>query len=210
MTEQKKVVPVVKGIIKYRNKYLIIKRSGEEENGSGSWEFPGGKIEFGESAEEALIREIKEETAIKTTIVRILYTWSLIISENKQFIGLTYLCDTDEEAVMLSSEHSSFAWVFKEELEVYLKDTGIVADLVKINWQFWANKALAYLEAKALTYAVIFLVELTLSWNHFLPSTSRVTIMAQTVFPVEFKSVAGASIIVLITASIGSNAGEKP
>ncbi len=41
----------------------------EEHN---KWEFPGGGIEFGESPEEALIREVKEETGLKVEIVRLL------------------------------------------------------------------------------------------------------------------------------------------
>lgn len=46
--------------------------------------------------------------------------------------------------------------------------------------------------------------------SQFFPSTRRVTIMAQTVLPVELRSVAGASIMVLMTAMIGRTSGGKP
>lgn len=41
-------------------KYLICRR-GPEESGAGSWEFPGGKIDAGETEKQALVREIQEE-----------------------------------------------------------------------------------------------------------------------------------------------------
>ena len=54
-----KKVKVVAAIIKKDNKILATQRGyGEFE---GLWEFPGGKVEQGETKEEALIREIKEE-----------------------------------------------------------------------------------------------------------------------------------------------------
>ena len=51
------------GVIKYKGKLLISKRT---ENGllGGLWEFPGGKIIAGESAEECVMREIKEELGV--------------------------------------------------------------------------------------------------------------------------------------------------
>ena len=54
-----KIIEVVAAIIKKEDKIFITRRSyGEFKD---MWEFPGGKIEAGESKEEALIREIKEE-----------------------------------------------------------------------------------------------------------------------------------------------------
>ena len=54
-----KTVNVVAAVIKKGNKILATQRGyGEFKDG---WEFPGGKIEAGESPDEALVREIKEE-----------------------------------------------------------------------------------------------------------------------------------------------------
>lgn len=52
-----KIVVVVKGIIFFNNKVLIIKRNERDEIDPGTWENFGGKIEFGEDLEYALIRE---------------------------------------------------------------------------------------------------------------------------------------------------------
>ena len=57
------VVPVSSGLIIQNNKLLVGLRS-ENDNGGGLWEFPGGKIEIGESSEEAVIRELNEELDI--------------------------------------------------------------------------------------------------------------------------------------------------
>jgi 8-oxo-dGTP pyrophosphatase MutT (NUDIX family) len=47
---------------------LLLRRSGEEENYAGHWALPGGKAEEGETAEDAAIREAREECGIDATI----------------------------------------------------------------------------------------------------------------------------------------------
>lgn len=61
----KKIVRVVAAVIKKDNKIYATQRGYGEFK--GGWEFPGGKIETGETSQEALVREIKEEleTVIK-------------------------------------------------------------------------------------------------------------------------------------------------
>ena len=54
------IIEVVAGIIYNEDKFLIAQRNPKKDQG-GLWEFPGGKVEKGESYEKALIREIKEE-----------------------------------------------------------------------------------------------------------------------------------------------------
>src|ERR1700733_5917692 len=61
-------IPVVAAIIRNsRNQILLAQRS-EPAELRGLWEFPGGKIEDGESEEQALLREIDEEIGIAITI----------------------------------------------------------------------------------------------------------------------------------------------
>ena len=52
------MIEVVAGIIWKDNKFLIAKRNAKKDQGN-LWEFPGGKVEKGESYENALVREIK-------------------------------------------------------------------------------------------------------------------------------------------------------
>jgi mutator protein MutT len=60
----KETVQVAAGIISHEGKYLIAKRKAGAHL-AGLWEFPGGKRESGESLEECLRRELKEELGIQ-------------------------------------------------------------------------------------------------------------------------------------------------
>ena len=69
-----KTVKVVAAIIIHENKIFATQRGyGEFKDG---WEFPGGKIEPGETPQEALVREIKEELDIE------IEGWSMIIQSS--------------------------------------------------------------------------------------------------------------------------------
>ena len=52
---------VLTGILKDKNKYLVVKRNENDELYPGAWEFPGGHLEDGETLKEGLKRELKEE-----------------------------------------------------------------------------------------------------------------------------------------------------
>jgi len=67
-----KKLEVVAAIIKENEKYFVTQRGYGEYK--GWWEFPGGKIENGESKEEALKREIREELATEIEIDRFITT----------------------------------------------------------------------------------------------------------------------------------------
>ena len=55
------MITVVAALIKKEDKILIAKRATGDSNVYGKWEFPGGKVEVGETEEHAIEREIKEE-----------------------------------------------------------------------------------------------------------------------------------------------------
>jgi 8-oxo-dGTP diphosphatase len=57
------MVQVVAGIIERRGRFLICRRKPEQSHAL-KWEFPGGKIESGETPEQALARELQEELGI--------------------------------------------------------------------------------------------------------------------------------------------------
>lgn len=66
----KKSIVVVVAVVKKDNKILMVQRNEEINPGAHLlWEFPGGKVEFGETLEEALVREVKEETGFVAKII---------------------------------------------------------------------------------------------------------------------------------------------
>ncbi|MBZ4681336.1 (deoxy)nucleoside triphosphate pyrophosphohydrolase [Thermodesulfobacterium sp.] len=64
-------VRVVAGFIEKDGKVLVVKRPTDKKRG-GLWEFPGGKVEAGESLQEALKRELKEELGIEVRVGEVL------------------------------------------------------------------------------------------------------------------------------------------
>lgn len=61
-----KVIHVAVGVIVRRQQILLALRSSKQHQG-GKWEFPGGKVEPGETVQQALTRELQEEVAISVT-----------------------------------------------------------------------------------------------------------------------------------------------
>ncbi len=76
---------------------------------------PGGKIELGETAEQALVREIKEETNLDITDIQfVLYQDSVYSAEfykPKHFIFLNYQCRTEKtDYLLLNEEAQAYLW----------------------------------------------------------------------------------------------------
>lgn len=127
-----KISVIVKGIIIYKNKVLLLKRCEKDEINPGKWEFVGGRVEFGEDLEEALKREVMEETGINVNIDKILYATTYRRKENRQAFINVYKCFAKDGKVLLSEEHKEYKWVSKEEFRKLLyKD--ILKDIDKYN-----------------------------------------------------------------------------
>lgn len=101
----------VKALVFKEGKFLVMHNNGVKEN---LWELPGGRMEFGETAEETLRREMLEETGLIVKPIKLLDTWNLI-KEDYQIAGIIYLCQLEEGEVILSDEHDAFKWISTDE-----------------------------------------------------------------------------------------------
>lgn len=111
------MINVVAGIlINDNNEILIAKRKIDKSMG-GYWEFPGGKIEDGESPEESLIRELKEEMNISIKINECFGEKSYDYGDFKINL-IAYICEITEGEISLT-DHSEVKWVKKDELSKY-------------------------------------------------------------------------------------------
>lgn len=124
------MIVAVKGIIIKDGKVLIIKRNNHARVGGGTWECPGGKVEFGEDLESAMKREAKEEAGLEIQINKILYATSFQTDPTRQVVLITYLCHCEAGDILLSDEHSEYLWATKDQLKTLLPKN-ILADFEK-------------------------------------------------------------------------------
>ena len=110
------ILKVTAGVLVRDGKFLIAKRKKEDVLG-GLWEFPGGKIEEGETAEECLAREIKEELEITVEVGE-------LITSNKHkyphgyFELIAYRVKYISGEIILN-DHDDFKWVTIDEMNSF-------------------------------------------------------------------------------------------
>ncbi|MDO4774716.1 MAG: (deoxy)nucleoside triphosphate pyrophosphohydrolase [Aerococcaceae bacterium] len=110
---QKKIIKVVGAAIIQEGKILCVQR-GNNMTLSGFWEFPGGKIEAGETPEVALIREIEEELSLKIEVLDFVNETSYDYPFGKVILK-TYTAYIKCGSLLLS-EHKNAKWLLPAEL----------------------------------------------------------------------------------------------
>ncbi|HGW6205315.1 TPA: (deoxy)nucleoside triphosphate pyrophosphohydrolase [Enterococcus faecalis] len=110
----KKEIRVVGAIIVENGKVLCCQR-GPERALANLWEFPGGKIENGETEVQALERELQEELKIEVTIVKEEYAFCRY-EYDFGFVNLTtFICYLESGEPQLT-EHLQIKWLTPNEL----------------------------------------------------------------------------------------------
>lgn len=125
------MIDVVAAVIRNDEGKMLIAQRNLKKSQGGLWEFPGGKIEAGETKEDALIREIKEEMCIDIEVERYLDEKEFIYPEKA--INLIALeCKIINGKIQLM-EHEDVKWISKEELEnfEFAPADGFIVDAIK-------------------------------------------------------------------------------
>lgn len=112
-------------IINDKNEVLLLKRSIHSRTDPGLWSRPGGQVEFNESIEQAVEREVKEETGIIVKAVRRLdYTETISDDKTTHWIALGFLAKhiSGEPINVEPEKHDEIRWFALNNLPDNLAD----------------------------------------------------------------------------------------
>lgn len=126
-----KTIEVAAAIIIKDNKVFVTQRGyGEFKDG---WEFPGGKLEPGESAREALVREIREELDVDIRVGRFIETVEYDYPEFHLTMHC-FICELLSEEIVLK-EHEDARWLKEEEMNTVdwlPADIGVIGKIFEL------------------------------------------------------------------------------
>ncbi|SRR5258708_4306007 len=111
-------VGVGAAIFSKEKKLLLGLRGKEANNERGKWEIPGGSVEFGETFEQELIREVMEEVGIEIEILALLGISNHIIpDENQHWVAPTFICIIKKGTPQICEPHKcdAIGWYTLEE-----------------------------------------------------------------------------------------------
>jgi 8-oxo-dGTP diphosphatase len=112
----------VGAVVISEGKILLEKR--KNEPGKGKWSIPGGLVDLGESPEQAVIREVKEETCLEVDAPRHIDVVSDVsLDENGKikyhFVIIDYLVTLRRGEVKAASDADALKWVPFSEVEAF-------------------------------------------------------------------------------------------
>jgi 8-oxo-dGTP diphosphatase len=109
------MIRVTCAIIRNEDDEILVVQRGKDMDHPLKWEFPGGKIKTGETDEECIIREIKEELAMDIVICNRMKETEFDYG-HKQIRLIPFICDTLDEMPFLT-EHVAWKWIEPGELK---------------------------------------------------------------------------------------------
>lgn len=110
------MVEVVAALIWDKDKFMICQRPAHKERGL-LWEFVGGKVEPGETKEQALIRECQEEIAVSLSVSDVFMD---VVHEYPDItVHLTLFNATIAKGMPQKLEHNDIKWIIPDEISNY-------------------------------------------------------------------------------------------
>lgn len=100
--------------------YLLLKRADHRDYGGGEWESVTGRVDQGESFEEAVHREVLEELGVTVKLDFLVGTTHFYRGEavpENELLGVKYVCSIDDrDSIQVSEEHSEARWLSADEV----------------------------------------------------------------------------------------------
>lgn len=107
------MLQVAAAVIRNGKDEMLLARRGPGRDDAGLWEFPGGKLEAGEDARAAIVREIREELGIELFVKGVLL--HTVYEAPARAIALTFLDCTVRAGAPTAREHAELRWVRPED-----------------------------------------------------------------------------------------------
>ncbi len=110
----KKYPVSIKGIVKIDEKIILLKNERNE------WELPGGKLEDAETAQQCVVREIKEELNLDVVVEKMVDVWLYNIQNKVKVLIITYQCklqNPSSNEIKISHEHKEVGLFSLQEIE---------------------------------------------------------------------------------------------
>jgi ADP-ribose pyrophosphatase YjhB (NUDIX family) len=128
--------PVIVIFVKYRDKFILVKRSPKMLTYQGLWSCLAGFVDDEKTMEEKVTFEIEEELGLKATDIKEIKRGDTYLFVDKdldrEWIRHIFLVEITNPNVKLSWEHSELVWVTPEEATTYETTPGFNEDLKKI------------------------------------------------------------------------------
>jgi 8-oxo-dGTP diphosphatase len=123
---------VVIGVVRIdddNSRILLLKRSPQRRTSPNQWQTPSGFLREGEPAEEAILREVQEETLLDGIITKSGRSFE-ILDEWARWIIIPFLIAVKSDKVVIdANEHSQFKWIMVNEISSFECVKGIDEDL---------------------------------------------------------------------------------
>jgi ADP-ribose pyrophosphatase YjhB (NUDIX family) len=120
----------VEAVILKDDSLLFLRRKNEPVK--DCWWFPGGRIRKGEALEQALVREVNEETGLEVIESQLVNVYSRIFDERHD-ITIVYLCKCKPDKIKLNSEHSEYKYFKNPPKNTHPYLLEVIKDLEKQN-----------------------------------------------------------------------------
>jgi 8-oxo-dGTP diphosphatase len=117
-----------------RGKILLVERG--KEPFKGYWSLPGGVLEAGETLEQGIIREVREETGLEVKPLKVLEIFERIIRDahgapEYHYVLIDYICRITGGSLRAADDASGVAWVPRRLLSTYQITTGTLPVIEK-------------------------------------------------------------------------------
>jgi ADP-ribose pyrophosphatase YjhB (NUDIX family) len=124
---------VVTGVVKNKDRILILRKSLNDKNYPGKWSFCSGFAKEFESAEDNVLREILEETGLRARITKKGKIIEVVDKgKGKIWLVVPFLCEVDSRKVKLCHENMDFRWIRPEEFSKYDAVPALEKDLKRL------------------------------------------------------------------------------